>query len=231
MIGCFGLTEPDAEQRPGRDAHDARGATAMAGSSNGTKMWITNGSRAGVAVVWARAEDRIRGFLVPAGTDGFRAVDVHDKLSLVASTTSEPPVLRGLPRSGQEALLPGVDSLRGPLLSCLERRPATASLWGAVGAARACFEAALDYTATRVAFGSPIASRQLVQQELVEMHVALNNGLLIASRIGRLKDEGRLVGPDYIGYGNSSTTCGWRRTWRAARARSWAPTGSRSSTR
>ena len=194
-IGCFGLTEPDA----GSDPAAMRTAARRDGGGwvlSGTKMWITNGSRAGVAVVWAKTDEGIKGFLVPAGTEGFRAVDVKDKLSLVASTTSE--LIFEDCRLGGESVLPGVSSLRGPLECLSEARYGI--VWGAVGAARACFEAALSYAATRVAFGSPIAARQIVQQELVEMHVAVNNGLLLATRIGRLKDEGR-VSPEHISYG------------------------------
>jgi len=195
VIGCFGLTEPDA----GSDPSAMRTAARRDGDGwvlNGTKMWITNGSRAGVAVVWAKTDQGIRGFLVPAGTDGFRAIDVKDKLSLVASTTSE-LVLEDC-RLGEDSLLPEVNSLRGPLACLNEARYGI--VWGAVGAARACLEAAIEYTASRIAFGAPIAARQIVQQELVEMHVAVNNGLLLATRIGRLKDEGRVT-PEHISYG------------------------------
>jgi glutaryl-CoA dehydrogenase len=166
---------------------------------NGTKMWITNGSRAGVAVVWAKTDEGIKGFLVPAGSDGFRTVDVKDKLSLVASTTSE--LIFEDCRLDGDAVLPAVGSLRGALACLSEARYGI--VWGAVGAARACLEAALDYTASRVQFGRPIAARQIVQQELVEMHVAVNNGLLLATRIGRLKDAG-LVTPEHISYGKFS---------------------------
>ena len=195
VIGCFGLTEPDA----GSDPAAMRTAARRDGDGwvlNGTKMWITNGSRAGVAVVWAKTDQGVRGFLVPAGTDGFRAIDVKDKLSLVASTTSE-LVLEDC-RLGEDSLLPEVSSLRGPLACLNEARYGI--VWGAVGAARACLEAAIEYTASRIAFGAPIAARQIVQQELVEMHVAVNNGLLLATRIGRLKDEGRVT-PEHISYG------------------------------
>ena len=195
VIGCFGLTEPDAGSDPASMRTNAR-RDGDGWILNGTKMWITNGSRAGVAVVWARTDEGIRGFLVPAGSEGFRALDVHDKLSLVASTTSE-LILEDC-RLGEEARLPGASSLRAPLECLSEARYGI--VWGAVGAARACLEAALDYTATRVQFGAPVATRQLVQQELVEMHVAVNNGLLIASRLGRLKDAGRLA-PEHISYG------------------------------
>jgi glutaryl-CoA dehydrogenase len=195
VIGCFGLTEPDA----GSDPASMRTSARRDGEDwvlNGTKMWITNGSRAGVAVVWARTDEGVRGFLVPAGTPGFHTVDVKDKLSLVASTTSE--LVFEDCRLGEDALLPAVSSLRGPL-SCLNEAR-YGIVWGAVGAARACLEAALDYTSTRVQFGAPIAARQLVQQELVEMHVAVNNGLLLATRIGRLKDQGRLSA-EHVSYG------------------------------
>jgi glutaryl-CoA dehydrogenase len=195
VIGCFGLTEPDAGSDPGAMRTNAR-RDGDGWVLNGTKMWITNGSRAGVAVVWARTDEGVRGFLVPAGSEGFRAVDIHDKLSLVASTTSE-LILEDC-RLGDDARLPGATSLRGPL-SCLNEAR-YGIVWGAVGAARACLEAALDYTSSRIAFGRPIAARQMIQQELVEMHVAVNNGLLLATRIGALKDAGRAA-PEHISYG------------------------------
>jgi glutaryl-CoA dehydrogenase len=195
VIGCFGLTEPDAGSDPAAMRTTAR-RDGDGWVLNGAKMWITNGSRAGVAVVWAKTDEGIRGFLVPAGTDGFTTVDVKDKLSLVASTTSE--LIFEDCRLGADAQLPEASGLRAPLLCLNEARYGI--VWGAVGAARACLEAAIEYTSTRVQFGAPIATRQLVQQDLVEMHVAVNNGLLLASRIGRLKDEGR-VAPEHISYG------------------------------
>ena len=199
VIGCFGLTEPDAGSDPGAMRTSAR-RDGDGWVLNGTKMWITNGSRAGVAVVWARSDDgAVRGFLVPAGTAGFHTVDVKDKLSLVASTTSE--LVFEDCRLGEDAVLPAVSSLRGPLACLGEARYGI--VWGAVGAARACLEAALEYCGSRVQFGRPIATRQIVQQELVEMHVAVNNGLLLATRIGRLKDQGRVT-PEHISYGKFS---------------------------
>jgi glutaryl-CoA dehydrogenase len=199
VIGCFGLTEPDA----GSDPAAMRTVARRDGGDwvlNGTKMWITNGSRAGVAVVWAKSDDgAIRGFLVPAGTEGFHTVDIKDKLSLVASTTSE--LVFEDCRLGEDAMLPAVSTLRGPLACLSEARYGI--VWGAVGAARACLEAALEYCSSRVQFGHPIATRQLVQQELVEMHVAVNNGLLLATRIGRLKDRGRATA-EHISYGKFS---------------------------
>jgi glutaryl-CoA dehydrogenase len=195
VIGCFGLTEPDAGSDPAAMRTTAR-ADGEGWVLNGTKMWITNGSRAGVAVVWAKAPEGIRGFLVAAGAEGFRTVDVHDKLSLVASTTSE-LILEDC-RLPAEAMLPGATSLGAPLACLNEARYGI--VWGAVGAARACLDAAIDYTATRTAFGAPLATRQIVQQELVEMHVAVNNGRLIAGRIGALKDSGRITA-EHISYG------------------------------
>jgi glutaryl-CoA dehydrogenase len=195
VIGCFGLTEPDAGSDPAAMRTTAR-SDGDGWVLNGTKMWITNGSRAGVAIVWAKVPEGIRGFLVPAGAEGFRTVDVHDKLSLVASTTSE-LILEDC-RLPAEAMLPGATSLGAPLACLNEARYGI--VWGAVGAARACLDAALEYTATRTSFGAPLATRQMVQQELVEMHVAVSNGHLIAQRIGALKDSGR-VAPEHISYG------------------------------
>jgi glutaryl-CoA dehydrogenase len=196
VIGCFGLTEPDAGSDPGAMRTTAR-ADGDGWVLSGTKMWITNGSRAGVAVIWAKTDEGIvRGFLVPAGTEGFSTADVHDKLSLVASTTSE-LILEDC-HVGPDSLLPGSRGLGSPLACLSEARYGI--VWGAVGAARACLEAALAYTATRVAFGRPLAARQIVQQELVEMHVAVSNALLLATRIGALKDEGR-VAPEHISHG------------------------------
>src|ERR1700759_1189862 len=150
-IGCFGLTEPDAGSDPGamrtrakRDGEDW--------ILHGQKMWITNGSVASVAVVWARTDDGVRGFLVPKGTPGFTTQDIHRKLSLRAAVTSE--LLLDDVRLPASAVLPEVSSLRGPL-SCLNEAR-YGIVWGAVGAARACFEAALDYSRERVGFGRPI---------------------------------------------------------------------------
>ncbi|MEI2703196.1 MAG: acyl-CoA dehydrogenase family protein [Baekduia sp.] len=151
-------------------------------------MWITNGSIADVAVVWAATDDGIRGFLVPAGTPGFRAQDIHKKLSLRASITSE--LLLDDVRLPAEAMLPGVTSLRGPL-SCLNEAR-FGIVFGAIGAARACLEAALDYAGTREAFGRPIAATQIQQLKLAEMATEVNRGTLLAIHLGRLKDAGRL---------------------------------------
>ncbi len=187
IIGCFGLTEPDS----GSDAGSMRTSARRDGDSyvlNGTKMWITNGSIAQVAIVWARAEDGIRGFLVERGTPGFTTQDIHHKLSLRASVTSELHFADC--RVPAEHMLPNVRGMRGPL-SCLnEARYGIA--WGANGAARACFETALEYAKTRIQFKRPIGSFQLVQQKLVNMATELVKAQLLALQLGRLKDEGLL---------------------------------------
>src|SRR5579862_6102237 len=187
-IGCFGLTEPDSGSDPGSMRTRAR----RDGSDwivHGQKMWITNGSAADVAVVWAHTEDGLRGFLVPKGTKGFTTQDIHRKLSLRASVTSE--LLLDDVRLPDEALLPEVNSLRGPL-SCLNEAR-YGIVWGAIGAARACFEAALAYSQERLVFGKPIAATQLQQSKLAEMATEVNRGLLLALHLGRLKDAGRLA--------------------------------------
>jgi glutaryl-CoA dehydrogenase len=189
VIGCFGLTEPDF----GSDPSGMRTTAVKDGDSyvlNGTKMWITNGGIADLAVVWAKAEDGIRGFLVERGTPGFTTSDVHHKLSLRASVTSELHFADC--RIPAENMLPGVRGLRGPL-SCLdEARYGIA--WGANGAAMACYEAALSYAKSRVQFGKPIAGFQLTQRKLAVMATELVKAQLLALQLGRLKDE-RLAHP------------------------------------
>ncbi|MEU6997277.1 acyl-CoA dehydrogenase family protein [Nonomuraea sp. NPDC046570] len=185
-IGCFGLTEPDSGSDPGSMRTRAR----RDGSDwvlNGTKMWITNGSVADVAVVWAATDDGIRGFLVPAGTPGFTANVIHKKLSLRASITSE-LVLQDV-RLPADALLPEASGLRAPLSCLSEARYGI--VWGAAGAARACFESALDYTKARVQFGRPISDFQLTQRKLADLLIDVNHAMLTALRIGRLKDAGQ----------------------------------------
>ena len=187
-VGCFGLTEPDA----GSDPAGMRTRARRDGTDwilNGTKMWITNGSVADVAVVWAQTDDGVRGFVVPTGTPGFGANDIHKKLSLRASVTSE-LVLDDV-RLPADAALPGVVGMRGPL-SCLNEAR-FGILFGAVGAARACYEAALAYAADRHVFGGPISRFQLTQQKLVEMMIAVQRGTLLALHLGRLRDTGRLT--------------------------------------
>ena len=186
-IGCFGLTEPDA----GSDPAAMRTRARRDGSDwilSGTKMWITNGSIAQVAIVWAQTDDGVRGFVVPTDTPGFGARDIPRKLSLRASVTSE-LVLEDV-RLPAGAVLPEVAGMRGPL-SCLNEAR-FGILFGAVGAARACYEAALGYAAERNAFGGPISRFQLTQQKLVEMMIAVQRGTLLALHLGRLRDAGRL---------------------------------------
>ena len=187
VIGCFGLTEPDF----GSDPSGMRTTARRDGDSyvlNGTKMWITNGGIADLAVVWARAEEGIRGFLVERGTPGFTTSDIHQKLSLRASVTSELHFEDC--RVPAANMLPNVRGLRGPL-SCLdEARYGIA--WGATGAARACYEVALDHAKSRIQFNRPIASFQLVQQKLAIMATELVKAQLLALHLGRLKDEGLL---------------------------------------
>jgi glutaryl-CoA dehydrogenase len=191
-IGCFGLTEPDS----GSDPSSMRTNARRDGSDwvlNGTKMWITNGGIADVAIVWARAfEDGadagIRGFIVPKDTPGFSTNDIHQKLSLRASVTSE-LVLDDV-RLPDSLRLPEVASMRGPL-SCLNEAR-YGILWGAMGAARTCYETALAYAKERKQFDQPIAGFQLTQRKLVEMMVRVQKGTLLALHLGRLKDEGRL---------------------------------------
>ncbi len=194
-VGCFGLTEPDAGSDPGAMRTRAR----RHGSDwilHGTKMWITNGSLADVAVVWAASEEGVRGFLVPKDAKGFTTRDIHKKMSLRASVTSE--LLLDEVRLPAGAVLPEVASLRGPL-SCLNEAR-YGIVWGAVGAARACFESALDYSKTRTAFGKPIASFQIQQHKLAMMALEVNRATLLAHHIGRLKDEGRLL-PEHVSMG------------------------------
>ena len=187
-VGCFGLTEPDAGSDPAGMRTRARrdGADWVL---NGTKMWITNGSIADVAVIWAQTDEGVRGFVVPTGTAGFAANDIERKLSLRASVTSE-LVLDGV-RLPADAVLPGVVGMRGPL-SCLNEAR-FGILFGSVGAARACYEAALAYAAERDVFGGPISRFQLTQQKLVEMMIAVQRGTLLALHLGRLRDAGRLT--------------------------------------
>ncbi|RFU42732.1 acyl-CoA dehydrogenase [Actinomadura logoneensis] len=195
-IGCFGLTEPDRGSDPG----DMRTRARRDGSDwvlDGAKMWITNGSVADVAVVWARVEDEgIRGFVVPTGTPGFSASDIHRKMSLRASVTSE-LVLDGVRLPG-DAVLPGVTGLKGPLSCLSEARYGI--LWGAVGAGRTCYEAAVEYARTREQFGRPIGAFQLTQEKLAWMEVALGQAGLVALHIGRTKDEGRVT-PQQVSFG------------------------------
>jgi glutaryl-CoA dehydrogenase len=184
-IGCFGLTEPDVGSNP---ADLRTRATAKGGDYviNGHKLWITNGELADVAVIWARTEEGIRGFLVEKGTPGFDAYPIHRRYSHRASVTS------GLAldevRVPAENLLPGTEGLKSALMCLNEARYGIA--WGAVGAAMACYEIALNYAKSRIQFGVPIASFQLVQQKLVKMLAEITKAQLLCIQLGRLKEAG-----------------------------------------
>jgi glutaryl-CoA dehydrogenase len=194
-IGCFGLTEPDSGSDPGSMRTRAR----RDGSDwiiHGNKMWITNGSIADVAVVWADTDEGIRGFLVEKGLPGFTTQDIERKLSLRASVTSE--LLLDDVRVPGEAMLSEAKSLRGPL-SCLNEAR-FGIVFGAVGAARACYESALDYSKNRIQFGKPIASFQIQQQKLAMMAVEVNRASLLALHLGRMKDQG-LLRPEHVSMG------------------------------
>jgi len=186
-IGCFGLTEPDFGSDPsGMRTHAKRDGSDWV--LNGTKMWITNGNVADVAVIWAQTDEGIRGFIVPTDTAGFSANLIHHKLSLRASVTSE-LVLDGI-RLPADAVLPNVSSLRGPLTCLNEAR--FGIIFGALGAARECLETAIQYGRERIQFDRPIAGYQLTQKKYVDMAVELGKGILLALHLARLKDQGTL---------------------------------------
>jgi len=195
VIGCFGLSEPDF----GSDPASMRTSAKRDGDDwilNGTKMWITNGGIADIAIIWAQSEEGVRGFIVPRGTPGFTTRDIHRKLSLRASVTSE--LLLDDVRLPADAVLPGVRGMKGPLSCLSEARYGI--VWGSMGAARACFESALEYSKSRNQFGKPIGSFQITQSKLVNMLVELNKGTLLALHLGRMKDEGR-ISPQQVSFG------------------------------
>ena len=191
LIGCFGLTEPEHGSDPGgmetRAVRDGDGYVL-----NGTKMWITNGNLADVALIWAKladdGQDTVRGFLVDTDTPGFTANEIKHKLSLRASVTSE-LVLQDV-RVRADGMLPGVEGLRGPLSALNEAR--FGIVFGAVGAAMACYESALNYAKVREQFGRPIGGFQLTQNKLVDALQGITQAQLLAYQLGRLKDAGRL---------------------------------------
>ncbi|WP_327088933.1 acyl-CoA dehydrogenase family protein [Nonomuraea sp. NBC_01738] len=194
-IGCFGLTEPDHGSDPANmRTHAKRDGTDWV--LNGAKMWITNGSIADVAVVWAQTDEGIRGFVVPTDTPGFTAPEIHKKLSLRASVTSS--LYFDDIRLPADAVLPGVSGLKGPL-SCLSEAR-FGILWGVVGAARACLESAVDYATTRVQFDRPIGAFQLTQEKLAWMYVGMSQAAMTALHLGALKDAGTLD-PRQISFG------------------------------
>ena len=194
-IGCFGLTEADFGSNPsGMRTHARRDGDDWV--LEGSKMWITNGNVADVAVVWARTDEGIRGFVVPTDTPGFTANEIHKKMSLRASVTSE-LVLDGV-RLPADAVLPGVASLRGPL-SCLNEAR-YGIVFGTLGAARDCLETAINYSIDREQFDKPIAAFQLTQKKLADMALELGKGMLLALHLGRLKDE-HLIRPEQVSLG------------------------------
>lgn len=195
VIGCFGLTEPDFGSNPG----GMRTTAKRDGSDwilNGSKMWITNGSVADIAIVWARAEEGIVGFVVPAGTPGFEAREMTHKLSLRASVTSELSLADV--RLPDEAKLPDARGLSGPLACLSEAR--FGIVFGSIGAARDCLETTLDYVGTRQVFDKPLAGYQLTQAKIADMAVELGKAQLLALHLGRLKDEGR-IRPEQVSFG------------------------------
>jgi glutaryl-CoA dehydrogenase len=210
-IGCFGLTEPDAGSDPGAMRTRAR-RDGTDWVLNGTKMWITNGSLADVAVVWARTDEGIRGFLVPRGTRGFTTQDIHKKLSLRASVTSE--LILDDVRLPGAAQLPGAGGLGAPL-SCLNEAR-FGIVFGAAGAARACYEAALDYARERIVFEKPLSAFQLSQQKLARMLLEVNKSQLLALHLGRMKDAGALR-PEHVSFGKLSNVDGALAVAREAR--------------
>jgi glutaryl-CoA dehydrogenase len=199
-LGCFGLTEPDA----GSDPASMRTTARRDGPDwivTGRKMWITNGTIADVAVVWAKTDDGIRGFTVPTDTPGFSAPEIKHKGSLRASITSE--LVLDAVRLPADAVFPDVTGLRGPLSCLSEARYGI--FWGALGAARSCYETALEYAKSREQFGAPIAAFQLTQEKLANMAVELGKGQLLALHFGRLKDQGKLA-PEHVSIGKLNNT-------------------------
>jgi glutaryl-CoA dehydrogenase len=198
-IGCFGLTEPDAGSDPASMRTFARREPSGDWVLNGTKMWITNGSIADVAIVWAKTEEGIRGFVVPTDTPGFATQDIHHKLSLRASITSE--LLLEDVRLPASAQLPGARGLGAPLTVLGEAR--LGIVFGVTGAARACLESAVEYARTRVQFDRPIGAFQLTQGKLAEMSARVAAGQLLALRLGRMKEAGVLK-PEHVSLGKYS---------------------------
>ncbi|MEU8270811.1 acyl-CoA dehydrogenase family protein [Sphaerisporangium sp. NPDC049002] len=211
-LGCFGLTEPDSGSDPGSMRTRAR-RDGDDWVLDGTKMWITNGSVADVAIVWAATDEGIRGFLVPTSTPGFSANVIHKKLSLRASITSE-LVLDGV-RLPNNAVLPGAEGLKAPL-SCLSEAR-FGIVWGVAGAARACLLASIDYAKTRIQFDRPIGAFQLTQSKLADMLVDVNHATMTALRIGRLKDAG-LAHHAHVSFGKLANVRAAQRVAAAARS-------------
>ena len=195
-VGCFGLTEPDHGSDPSSMTTRAEIHNGNDWILSGTKMWITNGSIADIAVVWAQTTDGIRGFLVPRGARGFTASNIHKKLSLRASVTSE--LHFDEVRLPADAVLPGVTGLKGPLSCLSEARYGI--LWGVTGAARSCYVAAAEYARTREQFGRKIGGFQLTQAKLAWMLADLSRAQLLALHLGRLKEAGKIT-PEQVSLG------------------------------
>ncbi len=212
LIGCFGLSESDAGSDPGAMRTFAR-RDGDDWIINGSKMWITNGSIADVAIVWAATDDGIRGFLLEKGMPGFTAPEIHHKLSLRASITSE-LVFQDV-RVPDANRLPEATSLRGPL-SCLNEAR-YGIVWGVMGAARACYDEALSYASERIVFEKPLTSYQLTQQKLAEMVLEISRGSLMALHLGRMKDAGRLR-PEHVSLGKMGNARGALDIARSARS-------------
>ncbi len=200
LLGCFGLTEPDFGSNPGGMRTRAR-RDGDDWILNGAKMWITNGSVADVAVVWAQTDDKIRGFLVPTDTPGFSAREMHRKLSLRASVTAE--LSFDDVRLPADAMLPGARGLGGPLACLAEAR--FGIVFGSIGAARDCLAAAVAYAKSREVFEKPLAAYQLTQAKLADMALEVGKGQLLAIHLGRLKDRGEIT-PEQVSVGKLNNT-------------------------
>jgi glutaryl-CoA dehydrogenase len=191
-IGCFGLTEPDFGSNPGGMLTSARRTSGGGYVLNGTKRWITNGGVSDMAIVWAKLDgngpEHVRGFIVPRDAKGFSVRDIHGKFSLRASVTSE--LIMEDCEVGEDAILPNVKGMKGPLSTLSQAR--FGICWGAVGAAQACFDEAVQYAKTRIQFSRPIAGYQLVQAKLADMLSEITKAQLVCLRLGRLKEQGKM---------------------------------------
>jgi glutaryl-CoA dehydrogenase len=211
-VGCFALTESSAGSDPSTLATTAR-RRGSRWELNGTKRWVTNGSISDVAVIWARTDDGIQGFLIETGTPGFEAPDIPRKMSMRASVTSDIQMNECL--VNEDALLPDARGL-GTALNCLNEAR-YGIVWGAMGAARACFESAVERTTTREAFGKPLAAFQITQLKLADMQVAISKGTLLALHLGRMKEQGGLT-PQQVSLGKLSNVRDAQAVAREARA-------------